>query len=1250
MHYKELNKIQKDRMKQISAHEYTMEWENPEFMDFLMGALPKIRRIQDDKNIANELVMLERVLATYNSFMSDKASFLTEVGNMITLILEKKDSWYGLNIYEIERYLKIHDFCLISGEGGIGKSYFIKCFEEQLEKNCIEHLCLYGKFEKDTSRIDLDEINNASEEGFVFICDAINEMSEEGQRSLLDILRELKKNSRIRIVVSYRTNSMDEMILKKYQELSEYEYKFPGVSFESALEEILKLSVPDVYLYEDILYSNNALLLSMLCDVLSSEKIVDEKENGVASITYILEHYIKTTISRVFKNNLTCQGIDVWKDTKRVAQWMYKNGEKRIDEENLLSVIKTGNNFLPSMVQMGFMDGYEHDGEKYYYFVIDSLTDFLIARSLFEDISGKEYQEQVAIIKSKAHTLYSLEEALIIAIFDNLEPDYEHIKSLLKDTELMERLDFRTLVKVHFQSDDIKAFQENFKPIDHSELLMTMGGFTDKPFNCNNYLFKYYCENRTRITELSNVLAGYHLQNEIKNRLKNVLYFTTLNDRADRRDEEAFYFALLCCAAPNRDVRCLAMKLLYEVVSKNDGYVEKLISEYDKLLDLYIQEAVIYVLSQIKKGSEKIVEFYNDIIITQEDLTAKSIRRIASYIGLPYSFIMWNRKDLYMFERNAEVSDYLNDILFYVDLMNKDFLPFRYWGKDHIDMYTKFLANDKNEIKSINDYLYNKYSCVCGGECSGWMAFENRIMPEIEPMAEIKTVDMNSFLQSFENVFKYIFEYYGISTDRKSMNMREEDFNHSVYMKCVDIATGLYYGSLMCNHYTNQFATYNNNQNSIGYEVYDPLEYGEEVIITAPIPTYQADIERLGDYVINSLEQPVPRDIHWVRDVSLTRRNVLHLIETVKVKKQEWVLLAGRVSLHEEDKHDTRWRDTYDIWCCSSEKETINDDGNARYLTIELEEYFGELKAYPEIEYKPWLCKSIKNIASQSDIFDETSLVLPSAEIIKYFNLQLNVSDLSWETQEKEKVILCNNNKNSYYRDPIGGTVFIRKDYYDKFVQSHTLKYFAFAERFIPETGFADETSLHFEIIDGCIVKEIRNGGGHGGWNHSNNPLCKNCPHADIIETKHAESIEMDMEWLENLLKEYGIDDDSDLIGDEEMLFICYPKCSTCQKAKKWLEEHNIEYTERHIVDANPTYDELKEWYKKSGLSLKTFFNTSGLLYKEMQLKDKLPIMSEEEQLKLLATNGMLVKRPLVVKDDIVLVGFKEVEWTEKLN
>lgn len=115
------------------------------------------------------------------------------------------------------------------------------------------------------------------------------------------------------------------------------------------------------------------------------------------------------------------------------------------------------------------------------------------------------------------------------------------------------------------------------------------------------------------------------------------------------------------------------------------------------------------------------------------------------------------------------------------------------------------------------------------------------------------------------------------------------------------------------------------------------------------------------------------------------------------------------------------------------------------------------------------------------------------------------------------------------------------------------------------------------------------------------------------------------------------------------MLFIQYPKCSTCQKAKKWLDAHNISYTDRNIAEDNPSYEELKQWYKNSDLPLKKFFNTSGLLYKEMQLKDKLSAMDEEEQLQLLATNGMLVKRPIIADADKVLVGFKEAEWTRKL-
>ena len=116
------------------------------------------------------------------------------------------------------------------------------------------------------------------------------------------------------------------------------------------------------------------------------------------------------------------------------------------------------------------------------------------------------------------------------------------------------------------------------------------------------------------------------------------------------------------------------------------------------------------------------------------------------------------------------------------------------------------------------------------------------------------------------------------------------------------------------------------------------------------------------------------------------------------------------------------------------------------------------------------------------------------------------------------------------------------------------------------------------------------------------------------------------------------------------MLFLEYPPCSTCKKAKAWLEANGVPYTARHIKEENPSYEELKLWYERSGLPLKKFFNTSGLLYKSLNLKEKLPAMTEEEQLRLLATDGMLVKRPLVVLEDKVLTGFREAEWEKALK
>lgn len=116
-----------------------------------------------------------------------------------------------------------------------------------------------------------------------------------------------------------------------------------------------------------------------------------------------------------------------------------------------------------------------------------------------------------------------------------------------------------------------------------------------------------------------------------------------------------------------------------------------------------------------------------------------------------------------------------------------------------------------------------------------------------------------------------------------------------------------------------------------------------------------------------------------------------------------------------------------------------------------------------------------------------------------------------------------------------------------------------------------------------------------------------------------------------------------------QYLFVEYPKCSTCQKAKKWLESHKVDFQSRHIVEETPTVEELKNWIEKSGLEIKKFFNASGLVYKNMNLKEKLALMTEKEKMQLLASNGMLIKRPLLIGNDFVLVGFREEQWSEKL-
>ena len=331
----------------------------------------------------------------------------------------------------------------------------------------------------------------------------------------------------------------------------------------------------------------------------------------------------------------------------------------------------------------------------------------------------------------------------------------------------------------------------------------------------------------------------------------------------------------------------------------------------------------------------------------------------------------------------------------------------------------------------------------------------------------------------------------------------------------------------MCNYFTNQFATYNNVQNSIGYEVYDPIEHEEEMRITPPISVFQEEIEKMGDIIISRMTLPDEDTVQWVKNVTITENNLYQLTQPVELDGEEWILIAARLFIHEGESGNHNWQDHYNYWCCTSKVPMIKGDTEDRYLTIELKEYRGNLEEYGKCLENPYLCKDVPVISSNSEIFDNTHLVLPPAELIHNLNLNVSLPDMTWKNSDNEIIIRCNNNKHSYYEDFIGGTVFMRKDVYDEYVNTHFIKFFAYTEKWTPSTGFADETALHFEIIDGKIVNKY--------YNHLANRVereensfehCTDCPFG-FLKKDYSENPVL------KFLKDYGIDNDLDELWDE---------------------------------------------------------------------------------------------------------------------
>ena len=1074
-----INTANRNYMRGTIHQDFEMKWADGTLMETLLGQIPSIRPTVYDDVVRNEIRKLGSVLKSYCYNQTNSADFLGQVNVIIDEIREKEPKWYGFSLQTVSYFISMQKFCLILGHGGIGKSYFIYRFEEQMQDNSIPHLCIYGKYQKTLGDIDFDEIRSAAEsKEFVFVIDAINELDLSCQKNLIQELKTMSHCQGLRIVVTYRTHNLSGEVSSLLENMATYQYTFPGVSYESALDTILRTPVLNVYKYEDILYSNNALYLSMLCKVLSKPQVANENVNSVASLTCILEAYIKGVIS-----------IDHWENTKTITKWMYDNGERQITHAMLTALIgPSDDDYIFEMKQYGLLDEHLWHDEPSYSYTIETLTDFLLARYFTQEMQGKAESKQLEIIREKRETFVNMDEAFILALFD-LTDDYSLIARLLKKSELIESLDLEALSHITFSAEQIKSFQETFLISDPFSLILYIGGYSDKPYNCVNFLNNYYMKNLSRQqAELSEVLSGRYIEGRLIERLKNMIYFVSVINK--EIPEEMLWFSLWSTASANQKARCYAMKLLYEIIGKAPHHIDSVIAQWDNISDPYIQEAIIQVFSLHSHiTGHGVQKFLISCMENKNFCQARSIKRISVSQGAPYKYINLDKTDYYQHTDNQEIPKPLSSLLLHLNFVEKYLLPFRYWSKDRIDRVTNFMLAPKYDVKLWNENLEQTFSCVKDGMCQGSFSFQNWVFNKHTPLFSTETLDTTSFLLSFGRCIEEIMGLYGIDIYQHE-RMDEITFQNSVYRKVIDISVDRFYGSLMCNYYTNSFASYNNKQNSIGYEVYDPIAYDdEEINLASPAPTYESSIEHIADKAVAFIERLTKYDETWSKNAEVSIANLKRLFQPVDYKRHQWVLLNAKIYLKGNGRIET-----YDVHCCTDPSLHLTGQNDDHFLTIELTQYTACIDQYCHCSDMPCLCKDIPPIKGSKDWFDNSELAFPPAQIIKDLNLHYNLPSMSWNTESGEIVIRCDNNKHSYFNGEMSSAIFMRKDFYDLYIDCNPIHFFCFTEKMLDGQGYTDEASLHLEFKNGELAALFYNKDEQEIRASTTNPLCDNCP------------------------------------------------------------------------------------------------------------------------------------------------------------
>ena len=1060
MNYQELNDKHQSKMLGLISPDSEMEfeWVDDSLENRFFLFFPEVHtgsRFQDINSSLNNLIY------RYNHKTLDDESLLQEIEKLTSDNVLP----YNMTLQHYKSIISEQKSMIISGIGGMGKSHYVHYIEKKLTDHHVQHLCLYGKFLSIDSQIPWEEILSiASREDFVLVIDAYNELDDSAQVEYVAKLTQFLNQGYGRLFITYRTNAIKDSVLAMLEEMVSSQREFLGVSYDNTVSNLVLNYGLDIFEFEEILYSNNALWLKML---VKTAGILPENKNlkMISTANYLIENYIKNTISK-----------KVWQDTKVCVKQLYNDNSTRFTKDNIEGVITDCNLFINEMEQHGFIDCYDD----VYYFANETILNYLLARCFIQELQSNP-QDETAVIQRLKDRI-GLREHLIMALFDYYHEDISKALLLIGSTYLKTSLNTDLFRKIKISEDQIEVFNKHISSkLSITQRFVSFAGYDERVYNCTNHLNDILLNNQKCLIDIAKYYAD-PLFDDTQQHLFNTLMLLKHIKQDCSRLKEYFWYALWVSCIPNESSRKIATKILFEIALRFDGYIELLVDVYPQIQDDYIKLCIIKALSfQSIKHSDLLIPFFSAILNDPVETNSMILGYCFLYPPIQKSYIHYSKRNVAEEFLHTNHTKSLYYHLDYADMFQQYWIGFRvnYVSNENyeIEMHDHFLKADKKLVKDWNEKADAKFHCMINGECSGYSGFEDKVSGVVTPDFDTeKCFSPNELFSIIQGVYNEVVQEYQFVEDENHQSDPRR-FTSTYLSKVLMITSQRFLGSLMCNYYLNELINYPSKSDYVGLRTYNPLEYIDYDIIS-PISSFSKASYDLKNRIHRVFDYEGDKNESWANDITDVREHLLRIVNNPNLYQGiEWCPIAVVTKVSERTENDDLLNsDDCNIYAAFNESYDLDDTGRNRYYTIELDTAKINLDDYAEIVANTRCCY-VDCFVANHDSQSQSRLILPPPIIIKELDLTFDYAKCEWLNQSGETVIICDNNKSNIYRSDIQSITMIRKNELDQLKTKYHIKYFAFSERFIQNSGFNNNCDNHYQIENGIIVKEIKNTG-----------------------------------------------------------------------------------------------------------------------------------------------------------------------------